>query len=61
MKIVDVSHTIIGDLARKTINDAGDVIPVRILVHKQDKMEIELVWNTHLLSWVVVKKEERDV
>ena len=61
MKIVDVSHTIIGDLARKTINDEGDVIPVRILVYKQDKIEIELVWNTHLLSWVVVKKEEIDV
>lgn len=61
MKIVDVSHTIIGDLAKKTINDAGDIVPVRVLVHGDERLEIELVWNIFLRSWVVIKKVAKDV
>ena len=61
MKIVDVSHTIIGDLARKTINDSGDIVPVRVLVHGDERLEIELVWNIFLRSWVVIKKVAKDV
>ena len=58
---VEISDTIIGDLAKKTINDAGDIVPVRVLVHRDERIEIELVWNVFLRSWVIIKKVAKDV